>query len=39
MYLQDGQEGSYCIVALEKSETQEREEKGKKSQTILTANE
>lgn len=29
MYLQEGEEGSYCIVGLEKSETQEREEKGK----------
>lgn len=29
MYLQEGEEGSYCIAGLEKSETQEREEKGK----------
>lgn len=37
MYLQEWEKGSYCIVGLEKSETQEGEEKRKKSQTISIA--
>lgn len=34
MYLQEGEEGCYCIVSLKKSETQEREEKGKNPEPV-----